>query len=66
MKKLLFYRLRQLKKMHKNALANNNFVFANIIAIRMDEINDLIHLLKREIIITSINYYAEDQIATEF
>ena len=43
MEKLLFYRLRQLKKMHKNAIANNNYVFANNIAIRMDEIKKTNH-----------------------
>ena len=66
MKRLLIYRFRVLKKMHKNAIANNNFVFANNIGIRMDEINDLISLLKNKINITSINYYAEDQTATEY
>ena len=64
MKKLLIYRLRVLKKMHKNAIAKNNYVFAQNISIRMDEINDLLYLLKKEINITSTNYYDEDQEAS--
>ena len=47
--------------MHKNAIAKNNYVFAQNISIRMDEINDLLYLLKKEINITSTNYYDEDQ-----
>lgn len=48
MENFLNKRLKVLEKVHKDALANNNYSLALTIYIKIDEIKDLLYLLKNE------------------
>ena len=60
MENLLNERLRKLEQVYADALANNNYTFALNIHIRIDEIKELIYLLKNETDIRSNNEEQED------
>ena len=57
MENFLNRRLEALEKVLKEALENKNYTFALNIHIRIDEIKDLIYLLKNEIDISATNSY---------
>ena len=53
-------RLRKLEQVYEDSLANNNYTFALNIHIRIDEIKELLYLLKNEKDIRSNNEEQED------
>ena len=53
-------RLRKLEQVYEDSLANNNYTFALNIHIRIDEIKELLYLLKNEKDIRGNNEEQED------
>ena len=60
MENFLNERLRKLEKVYEDSLANNNYTFALNIHIRIDEIKELLYLLKNEKDIRGNNEEQED------
>ena len=60
MENFLNERLRKLEQVYEDSLANNNYTFALNIHIRIDEIKELLYLLKNEKDIRGNNEEQED------